>query len=51
MSHVTGKIEVLGKLPDGQMLFKYHQAKDEGNRGRIITKMLDARQTWLDEIS
>ena len=50
MSHVAGKIEILGNLPDGQMLFKYHQAKDEGNRGRIFTKMLDAGQTWLDEI-
>ena len=44
------KIEILGNLPDGQMLFKYHQAKDEGTRGRIFTKMLDAGQTWLDEI-
>ena len=27
MSHVTGKIEILGKLSGGRMLFKYHQSK------------------------
>ena len=47
MSHVTGKIEILGQLPDGQMLFKYHQAKYDRDRSRIFTQALAPGQTWL----
>lgn len=50
MSHPTGKIEILGQLPDGQMLFKYHQAKNALDQGRIFTKTLAEKQAWLDEI-
>ncbi|MCH1983196.1 KamA family radical SAM protein [Ruminococcus sp. OA3] len=50
LSHVTGKIEILGNLPNGRMLFKYHQAKEEGDQGRIFTQRLKEGQTWLDEI-
>lgn len=47
MSHVTGKIEIIGSLPDRQMLFKYHQAKDAENLGRIFTVPLEPGQAWL----
>ena len=47
LSHVTGKIEILGHLEDGSMLFKYHQAKDAANAGRIFTKKLSEDQCWL----
>ena len=47
LSHVSGKIEILGMLPDGQMLFKYHQAKAESNLGRIFTATVDEEQAWL----
>lgn len=47
LSHVTGKIEILGLLEDGSMLFKYHQAKDTANAGRIFTKKLSEGQCWL----
>ena len=48
MSHVTGKIEILGEYKDGQMLFKYHQAKYEKDNSRIFSKSLAKDQCWLD---
>ena len=47
MSHVTGKIEILGPMPGGDMLFKYHQAKYDRDRGRIFTEALAPGQAWL----
>ncbi|MEG2995382.1 MAG: KamA family radical SAM protein, partial [Erysipelotrichaceae bacterium] len=40
MSHETGKIEIVGKLENGEMIFKYNQAKYEKDEGRIFTKKL-----------
>ncbi len=51
MSHVTGKIEILGRMPDGQMLFKYHQAKYPQDQGRIFTQRVAPDQLWLDQIT
>lgn len=48
LSHVTGKIEILGEIGDGNMLFKYHQAKYEKDRGRIFTSKIGEGQCWLD---
>lgn len=48
MSHVTGKIEILGELENGEMLFKYHQAKYEKDVSRIFTKKIEPGQCWLD---
>lgn len=50
LSHVTGKIEILGLNPDGQMIFKYHQAKDQKNNARIFQMKLEENQAWLDII-
>lgn len=47
MSHRTGKIEILGVWEDGRMLFKYHQAKYDADRGRIFAVKLGENQTWL----
>lgn len=47
LSHVTGKIEILGELPDGQMLFKYQQAKKNKDIGRIFTVPVETGQAWL----
>lgn len=47
MSHVTGKIEILGLLPDGQMLFKYQQAKYSEDMGRIFSQKMKPGQAWL----
>lgn len=47
MSHVTGKIEILGR-PDGEaMLFKYHQAKYRKDDARFFSVKLAADQCWL----
>ena len=47
MSHVTGKIEILGR-PDGEaMLFKYHQAKYEKDASRFFSVKLSEDQCWL----
>ncbi|MDL2253125.1 KamA family radical SAM protein [Ruminococcaceae bacterium OttesenSCG-928-I18] len=48
MSHVTGKLEILGPL-NGEMLFKYHEAQDARYLGRMFTKRLRPGQAWLDE--
>ncbi len=50
MSHVTGKIEILGSLSGDRMLFKYHQAKKPENQGRIFTQTVTPGQLWLDTI-
>ena len=47
LSHVTGKIEILGSLKDDEMLFKYHQAKDPADAGRIFTRKITKDQCWL----
>lgn len=49
MSHVSGKIEILGLLENGEMLFKYHQAREKKNAGRIFSRRLTEEQCWLDE--
>ncbi|MGI6069165.1 MAG: KamA family radical SAM protein [Blautia sp.] len=49
MSHETGKIEILGLLDNGDMLFKYHQAKYKKDQGRIFRKKLRTGQAWLED--
>lgn len=48
MSAPRGKIEVLGELPDGQMLFKFNQAKADSDAAKIFTMSLDENQCWID---
>lgn len=47
MSTTRGKIEIVGKLDDDKILFKYHQAKYEEDRGRIFIEEIDENQTWI----
>ena len=47
LSHQTGKIEVLGNYENGEMLFKYHQAKDPSDAGRIFTREIPDDRCWL----
>ena len=49
MSHPRGKIEILGELQDGEMLFKFHQNKYPEDRSRIFTLKLDETSTWLTD--
>lgn len=48
MSHVTGKIEVLGELNGEQMIFKYHQAKYDRDTGRLFIQDIRTDQCWMD---
>lgn len=54
MSHPTGKIEMIGFIPEGnendkmRMIFKYNQAKASEDLGRIFIQDIDEGQTWLD---
>lgn len=47
LSHPTGKIEIIGKAPNGEMIFKYHQAKDPADAGRIFLQKVTPDQGWL----
>ena len=49
MSHVTGKIEILGRPNGDAMLFKYHQAKYPKDQSRMFSMRLREDQCWLPE--
>lgn len=48
MSHVTGKIEMIGMCNENQMIFKYHQAKNPADNAKIFTMDVSDGKTWLD---
>ncbi len=48
MSHKTGKIEILG-IVDNEIYFKYHQAKERKNLGKIFKRKADRKASWLDD--
>ena len=48
MSTPKGKVEILGQLDDGRMLFKFHQAKDAANNARIFARSLEDGQCWIE---
>ncbi|MCK5255897.1 MAG: 4Fe-4S cluster-binding domain-containing protein [Deltaproteobacteria bacterium] len=47
MSHKDGKIEIVGKYGFNSTVFKFHQAKQAMDRGKIFIKKLEPGQTWL----
>ena len=47
LSHRTGKIEILG-IFENQIYFKYHQAKNRNNLGKIFKIPIDQNLGWLD---
>jgi lysine 2,3-aminomutase len=49
MSHKTGKIEILG-IMEGEIYFKYHQAKNRKNLGRMFKREVDEEAGWLDDL-
>ena len=49
MSHPRGKIEIIGMLPDGQTIFKFHQNKYPEDASRIFTRALTPDSRWLDD--
>ncbi len=48
MSHVTGKIELLGET-DGRVYMKYHEAKDTSLYGRLFSMTLPQDLCWLPD--
>jgi len=48
MSHRTGKIEILG-IFDDEIYFKYHQAKNRKNLGKIFKIPVNENVGWLDD--
>lgn len=49
LSHITGKIEILGSTDDNKVIFKYIQAKEEKNAGRIFIRETGDQEAWLPE--
>ncbi len=50
MSHPMGKIEIVGEMPDGQVIFKFHQAKDPENLGKVFFSDMKDDPNWLGQI-
>ena len=48
MSHVTGKLEILG-IMDGEIYFKFHEAKNRDNLGAMFKCQVDEDAGWLDD--
>jgi lysine 2,3-aminomutase len=50
MSHITGKIEILGIIND-EVYFKYHEAKDRKNLGVMFKRCVNEKAGWLDDFN
>ena len=50
MSHITGKIEILGII-NGNIYFKYHEAKNRRNLGVMFKRHVDEKAGWLDDFN
>ncbi len=49
LSHPEGKLEIIGLAANGEMLLKYHEAKDPKKCGRILSLPLLPDDCWLPE--
>jgi KamA family protein len=49
MSHVTGKLEILGMINDNEILFKYHECPDKEKLGAMFTRQISDAQAWIKE--
>jgi lysine 2,3-aminomutase len=50
MSHKTGKIEILGVM-EGDIYFKYHEAKNRKDLGMMFKRRVDEKAGWLDDFT
>ena len=48
MSHMTGKIEVLG-LTEDTIIFKFHRAADPFEKSRIVIFKRNPEAYWYDD--
>ena len=49
LSHPRGKIEILGIFENDKLLFKFHEAKDQSECGKIFTLNLPPQAGWLPD--
>lgn len=49
MSHESGKMEILGKSASNKMIFKYQEAKNFKDYGKLFEYEIDDNQCWLDK--
>lgn len=49
LSHPLGKLEILGSGGEGRMLFKFHEAKDAQNCGRLFALPVSDADCWLPD--
>ena len=49
MSHPAGKLEIIGMDAAGQMLFKFHEAKNPRHCGRLLAVTLPKDAGWLPD--
>jgi len=47
MSHPRGKIEIVG-IHGNQMIFRFHQAKDDSDHDKVFIREVDEHAQWLD---
>ncbi|MDD3570567.1 MAG: KamA family radical SAM protein [Lachnospiraceae bacterium] len=48
MSHESGKMEILGEVEPNKMIFKYQEAKNPENYGKLFEYKISDSQCWLD---
>jgi len=48
MSHEIGKIEIVGNLDEKSTIFKYHQAKNIEDTGKVFLRELGENECWLE---
>ncbi len=49
MSHIRGKIEILGKMDNNTLLLKQHQAKDNDDLNNIFTIKVENNSLWFND--
>lgn len=49
MSHITGKIEIIGKTQDNRLVLKQHQARDNKNLNNLFTVKANEKTSWLPD--
>lgn len=49
MSHVTGKIEIIGKTRNNKLILKQHQAKNNDDLNNLFAVDVGEEDTWLND--
>lgn len=52
MSHIRGKIEIIGKTKRSRLILKHHQARNEDDHNKLFTVKINRMSCWLpDELN